>query len=605
MPQLALLRGVGDDAARKDYAFRETLTDRSEIEAVLRLLVELQSHASVRFSDTHTLQLRAELQDETSGAIGFRFSGLLGNSPFVIIAPGYNALYRIPVQRADLRVERDRQGESLLWIHAPNAIERVRSRRSFRMPIAQGLRVSFDHPLYPERRIDRPVLDLTHEGLSFASDASCSALQAGTDIPLMLIERENGDTIGLRAHVKSSRANDRNGALVIGCSVQATSAHEAERWRAACDELLFPNTRRGAAEVWSVYRDSGYFGLSDTLDGFDHLRPAYVEASRALASAPQLGCQTRWPAQGPAVATVTNLRLYPSCWFSYHLAVRPEKAIAVRAPEVLRELYRQYIEHCLALPGTRWQMAYVQHSAHWSMRVHVDIPRRYHATGEALIHDFRALQLRTVGASPRPRLEAPAQRVSAATDEELQSAMRALRTHRPAIYCEALEYGEDPAAFRLLALKRDWERHGMERDRELLIAWDDTPGFEDRVLAIGVVEAAQQGLHLFGLLDTLRIYALAPDGARAFDSVLDRARAWFRQRGRRSFCYLEEEGELHADGVDIKHMSRAMMTLLSAERLPEMLDHLYHETAKSASLTQSTRSSTRDAVGSTYATAAQ
>jgi hypothetical protein len=164
--------------------------------------------------------------------------------------------------------------------------------------------------------------------------------------------------------------------------------------------------------------------------------------------------------------------------------------------------------------------------------------------------------------------------VAVAGDQDIERAMRALSMRRSDIYCDALEYSRDPDRFRLLTLKRDWARSGMERERDLLVAKQD-----GAIVAVGVVEAAQPGLHLFGLLDTLRMYALAPDGARAFDGLLDGARAWFRQHNRRSFCYLEEEGELVADGADIKLMSRAIMTLLSTERLPEMLEHLHSETA--------------------------
>jgi len=447
--------------------------------------------------------------------------------PFVITASGYNAVYRVLVR--SMRVH-----EGRLTIGMPEAVERVRSRRSQRVCIAQGVRVSFDHPLFPEQRVVRPVLDMTHDGLSFAADDSCAALDAGVDIPFMILERPNGDVIGLKASIKNRRATDGDDALAYGCTIEAQGVLDRDRWRAACDELLFPHTRRGAAEVWSVYRESGYFGLSDTLDGFEHLRPSYIDASRALSSAPELGCQTSWPARGPAVATVTHLRLYPSCWFSYLLAVRPEQTVAMRASEALRELYRQYIEHCLTLPGGRWQMAYVQQSAHWSMRVHVDVPRRYHALGDSLVHDFRALQVRSVGAPAHSALRDRSIEARPASDLDVELAMQTLRTVRPTIYCEALEYHDDPGRFRLLAWKRDWARNRLERERDLFVAKDN-----GQIIAIGVVEAAQPGLHLFGLLDTLRMYSLAPGGERAFDSLLYNARAWFRQHNRRSFCYLE------------------------------------------------------------------
>jgi len=549
----------------RHYTFRETLREPSEIRAVLRLLVERGASATVDDAG-RIVRLHAESYDEAAGEVTFRMLGAPPRPPFVVVAPGYNAVYRLLVRSM-------RAGDERLCVALPDAVERVRSRRSQRVPVAEGLRVSFDHPLFPERRVVRPVLDLTHDGLAFAADNSCVALDAGIDIPFMLVERPTGEVIGLRARIQNRRATEDDDALAYGCTIEAHDERDADRWRATCEELLFPQTRRGAAEVWSVYRDSGYFGLSDTLDGFEHLRTSYVEASRALASAPELGCQTSWPAHGPAVATVTNLRLYPSTWFSYHLAVRPERAVALRASEVLRELYRQYIEHCIAQPGARWQMAYVQESAHWSMRVHVDVPRRYQDQGHALVRDFRALQVRSVGAA-RPAQSAGAFEVQSASDVEAHRALRSLRARLPAQYCDALEYDDDPDRFRLLAWKRTWSQSRLERDRDLLIATE-----HGVPVAAGVVEAAQPGLHLFGLLDTLRMYALAPAGERAFEALLDGARAWFRQHNRRSFCYLEEEGSLSTDGTDVKLMSRAMMTLLSIERLPEMLEHLHSETA--------------------------
>jgi hypothetical protein len=568
--------GHGDSEPddERDYVFRETLHEPAEIRAALRSLVERKATATVD-DGPRVVRLQVDGYDDGAAELTFRMLGAAPRPPFVIVASGYYARYRMLVRR--MRAE-----PGLLHIGLPEAIERVRSRRSHRVSIAEDLRVSFDHPLFPERRVVRPVLDLTHDGLSFAADSSCGALEAGIDIPFMLVERANGDVIGLRASIKNRRATGGRDALAFGCTIEAQGTRDAVRWRATCDELLFPNTRRGAAEVWSVYRESGYFGLSDTLDGFDHLRAQYVDASRALSSAPELGCQSSWPARGPAVATVTNLRLYPSCWFSYHLAVRPERAVATRVSEVLRELYRQYIEHSQTLPGARWQMAYVQHSAHWSMRVHVDVPRRYHARGDSLVHEFRALQVRTVGArgGQRPALLS----ATLASDLEVEQAMRAVRVRRPDSYCDALEYNPDPDRFRLITLKRAWAHSGMERERDLLVARND-----GAIVAVGVVEAAQPGLHLFGLLDTLRMYAVTPDGVHAFETLLDGARAWFRQHNRRSFCYLEEEGELVADGVDIKLMSRAMMTLLSTERLPEMLEQLHSETAMTPDPDSSTR----------------
>ena len=47
--------------------------------------------------------------------------------------------------------------------------------------------------------------------------------------------------------------------------------------------------------------------------------------------------------------------------------------------------------------------------------------------------------------------------------------------------------------------------------------------------ALAVVEVAELGVHIYGLLDCLRMYPLRPGGERAFASLLYEAWAFFRQ----------------------------------------------------------------------------
>jgi hypothetical protein len=545
------------------HAHREELEDETARSAALRFLVESAAVGTVE-TPRGPCKLTALRFDASSQELVWQRTGPLPATPFLITVEGYNTLYRIPVRSC--RAE----GEQLCSARPP-WIESVRSRRARRARAGDGVRIKFDHPLWPELRVERRLLDLTQRGLSFEASNARECVYPGLVIPRLMVETSDGDEIALRALVVSTRGGH---AASFGCEVSPAGVEDAARWLKLCEQRLFPGTRRGAAEVWSVYHASGYFGLSDTLEGaFDHLRADYVNASRALSAAPELGCQASWPASGRPTATVTNLRLTPSCWFSYHLAARPDEAMSARSADVLRDLYRQYIEHCLATAGARWQMAYVQHSAHWSMRVHVDIPRRYAARGEALVQEFRALEVRTVGRVAAPASSPCARRAEPAEREQL---LRRLQQTLPPIYFDALDYA--PERFCMEAFRAQWARHGLERDRELLVASE-----AGEPLAAGVVECAQPGLHLFGLLDTLRMYALSPAGERAFPSLLELARGWFRERGRRSFCYLEEQGRLAPDGRLIKHMSPAFLTLLSVERLPEMLEHLYLDTARTGS----------------------
>lgn len=556
------LAGAACEAAREGDAtpaHREQLEDEAGRAAALRFLVESASTGEVQTAQG-PCRLTALHFDPDSREVTWHCSGPAPAAPFLVLVEGYNALYRIPVPACHLEGERLRTAP-------PPWIETARSRRARRMRARAGMNVVFDHPLWPELRVRRALLDLSQRGVSFAALEARECVYPGLLIPRLVVETDAGESIALRAMVTSVRGDATPS---FGCEVSPASAEDAARWRSLCDQSLFPSTRRGAAEVWSVYHASGYFGLSETLEGaFDHLRADYMKAARALSGAPELGCQASWPAQGRPKATVTNLRLTPSCWFSYHLAAQPDETLAARSAQVLRDLYRQYIEHALATPGARWQMAYVQRTAHWSMRVHVDIPRRYTEGGGALVQEFRALEVRTVGRTDAPS-GAHARRASA---DERQQALRCLARTLSPIYVDALDYA--PERFAMEEFRALWARHGLERERELLIALD-----AGELVAAGVVECAEPGLHLFGLLDTLRLYALSSDGERAFPDLLQLAREWFRERGRRTFCYLEEQGQLAADGRLVKPLSPAFLTLLSVERLPEMLEQLHLETAR-------------------------
>lgn len=561
--------------------YREGSLSAAEVQAALRSLVALTARATV-YSGHARAELVALALDFDAGEPGemrWQLRGAVPEVPFAIRAIGRHAVYELAVTRA--RVEGD-----VLVIACPASFERVRARGMRRAIASPELKVTFDGP--NGVRCTRPLFDLSHAGLSFAADGEQALPAEPRVIDRLFVECPGGESIELRATITCRRVFSPRGQLGFGCRVVPASAGDAARWQRLCDEHLFAATRRGAADVWDVYRTSGYFALADTLSGsFEPLRAAYLRCTRALQAAPQLGCQANWPARGEARATVTNLLFYPECWQSFHLAAQPDQSLATRTPEMLRALYEHHLEHALAAGKPRLQMAYVQQNAHWSLRVHVDAIRRYVAQGEALIHEFRALELSTLAQLPRPTpaheqdagsragRQAVSVRVGSAAD--VRALMPRLREQLPALYSKALCY--DAEDFAIDELRREFARYGLERARDLLVA---TCG--DDVLAVGVVECAEPGLHLFGLLDTVRLYALEPGehGARAFPALLDAARAWFRARERRTFCYFEEQHPLTVDGRNVKLLGAAYLTLIATERLPEQLEAVYCETAEVA-----------------------
>jgi hypothetical protein len=160
--------------------------------------------------------------------------------------------------------------------------------------------------------------------------------------------------------------------------------------------------------------------------------------------------------------------------------------------------------------------------------------------------------------------------ISPAKPAEIGGLLRFLARSRPRPYVEALDLV--PERFDLASIKAIWGRAGLARERAVLIARRD-----QQPLAAAVVEAAEDGLHLFHLLDAVRLYPLAPGGEASFCSLLKEARSWYLRKGKEVFvCLLEGDTLLPTDLLEgLRDLGLADMSILSAELLPELLEHIH------------------------------
>jgi hypothetical protein len=93
--------------------------------------------------------------------------------------------------------------------------------------------------------------------------------------------------------------------------------------------------------------------------------------------------------------------------------------------------------------------------------------------------------------------------------------------------------------------------------------------------AWAVLEAAEEGLHLFGLFDCVRLYSLAPTGHHFFAPLLDYARHWYAQREKSSFTYLAEEDQaLVWNPSGMTDLGAADLLSISTELMPDFLEYL-------------------------------
>ncbi|HEX6242159.1 MAG TPA: PilZ domain-containing protein [Polyangiales bacterium] len=408
--------------------------------------------------------------------------------------------------------------------------------------------------------------DLSRTGLSFRVPQPAQPFRVGAtlDFGLLLSGQERGS---YRGSVRNVRTADDGADVVIGLSFERLSPQEQLALSTLLDTVLYPSTLGRARDVWNVFERSGYLHLSGKAPrDFDPLRAPFLRVARALEGAPEVGTIAHWPNKGSIQATVSHLKVYQSSWLLCQVSKAKAEGISADGRRGLWEMYLRIYEGAQSDKDTRWLLVYVQDSApRWSRELHVELPRRFLASGDACLLPFRALEIR-VDAGLRARAEeAAGVRVVRADYATACGAVRDLSRVRPAQYLDALDLTE--ARFALDGVRLCWERAGLERERQLLVAYEG-----DVRCALAVVETAEVGCHLYGLLDCLRMYPLRPGGERAFGSLLREAQRWFAARKRDSFVYLEEfPSALPVPDHAVRNLGGASLSILAVERMPELL----------------------------------
>ena len=188
--------------------------------------------------------------------------------------------------------------------------------------------------------------------------------------------------------------------MLAGYRVRPVAA-DAARWRAMVADELHPSTstaRTAAADVWSLYEESGYMRLSGKQPGeFGPAAEAVDHARARLGAVADLGCQVVWETPGSLpFATLHLQQTYAQTWMSFQLAKRPGGAPdGTPGRAVLRELHLRAYEHATLDPQLRWFVGYVQDSCSWSGMVHHGFPTRHQLSGEAACVPLHAYEIAT------------------------------------------------------------------------------------------------------------------------------------------------------------------------------------------------------------------
>ncbi|HEX2568391.1 MAG TPA: hypothetical protein VH877_02455 [Polyangia bacterium] len=545
---------------------QQEIVSGERIRTLLAMLASLDSQGLL-YRGRRAIPVRLEWVDTERNVLGWSCvdPSALGPPPYEIELVSYNSACRMNLSRAKL------EGETVVT-PLPDRLSRVRHRWHRRIPVEPGLMVSFEHPLWPE--LGSRVCEV--EDISFGGLRLCSGFRDGVypglRLPHIEVRTPQGEVIHLSGEVRHMAIE----AGACGLSVEALDEENRRRWIHLVEEQLCPSTctsENFTESLWELFTRSGYFSLAGRSAAyFDEIKKNFESLARRSTLMPQLVCQTVWPSERGAEGTASFLKAYQYSWMGHQVARRPGKPPAgVTDPgQILRDLYLRGIEHMQSDLDFRWIVAYVEPTVPWIEKAHLRFVPQHQDSGEALSMSMRMMNAYCDEPSGQtPESSGAGLDIGPATAEELALLCETLRRTRPACYREALDLVED--RIEMKAINSAWNRFGLERERQVLVARRD--GWP---LAAAVLELGQLGTNLFRLLDASRIVPLDRNAKRAYVPLLDAARTWYADRGRRSFLYLREDDDWsYAEAARLHDLSEPTLWIISAQLVPEYLEYLF------------------------------
>lgn len=489
---------------------------------------------------------------------------------------GLLSLFRFELEIHDLV-------DGRLLTKIPRHIERIRHRAERR--VIAPTEVSLRYRTRDHRPIFRELHDVSRNGLSFNVSASRDVIAPGAQIRDAVVDWQGRLRVRVNLTVRHVSEDFGEGRRVAGATLTFISDEDAEHWHAEVGALLDPRTKIGGTwtnDIWELYDKSGYFSLSSKqVRDFEPLRLPFVEASRKLGRAPQLGAQIVWPSARGVEASVSVVSLNHHAIFLYHVARRhgnPPEGTTGRT--ILYDIYERALTWIHRSPFARWLVVWVQDAGQFSKRLHLDFVSRNADNVHACVVPFRALEIPTqIETTSQSRLialkdgaatERATWSVRPAQVDELLRIGRACQELFPAPLVEALALAP-PFERRWDA----WDDTALLRGRDVVVA-----EYDGKVCAAAILECAEDGIHLFGLLDVLRIIPLGTWDQEAANALVHYARRLFAQLGKSMFVYAcdakipREDWPQDATDLGLTHCT----VMSTAELLPQLTEHAWELT---------------------------
>jgi hypothetical protein len=408
-------------------------------------------------------------------------------------------------------------------------------RDSLRLPTlhGEGLLVSFPHHRTDGLRRARLVQDVSDQGLSFPLASGQDLLLPGDRLDDLRVELPTG-AVSTRAVIRSVAPREGAGGLTCGIELlDFEGAADRRRWERYLFSRAYPRTVDEGPDLagmaWQMLDSSGYLDLWTRAEDRERLFRRFHH-------------QWRWPSAAPShlivlreqsrhAGTFATSRLYPRTWLLHSLGV--DKDARRRHGAVLdlaRELYAAMLRLLKGETQGRFFALFVQKDKRWTDLLYGGFVRTLPADAPSVYDEYALYKCRT-GEEPAP-LPADAARwgVREADPGELAAVARRLRGLLTPLEVEAYSYGEDEIDLGSFSAE---DPAGLRRS--VLVARD-----EDGPAAALVLESGSEGVNVFGLLNSCRIFFLRPVPDRAevrgiSGALLAAAREAYRARDVREF----------------------------------------------------------------------
>lgn len=556
--------------------WKENIRQPDRILRIWEALVSRRCRGVARAEDGQRVEVNAAYLDRYGERVGLEFHGEVPEAPFALEVFGYSSVLTFEVRQVE-------EAGGFVMVPLPKEMVRFRHRWLRRAPVSSECTLRFSHPLWPEVQVQRPVLDISYEGLSCVTEPGEDLLYPGMRLPELQVEMPGRAPVTLRAEVRNISTTPRG--RRCGMYVTPASMDQVLQWRQLVEEQMHPNTRVAGEwneASWELFERSGYFHLSGKDPSkFEALKAQWFDTQARLETTARLGYRVVRPMERDSKeveASFSVLKPYTGTWLGHQLARQKPRAANGAKPRssrhALRDTYLRCYEPAQIDPEVKWLITYYEAHVRWTRFTQFDFVSWYEHTGQACLFPFRLMEGDATREWPAP----PAGlELAEPTAEERAQLLQVIEKTRPIAYREALDLV--PERLDLASIKRDWAEARLTRERELLVARRD-----GKPLAMAVLESAHPGLNLFNVLDGVRLFALGGDEASdeiqdAFLALLGAAASWYRARGRQVFVhYLESEHPAYAERAALADLDEGKLWIVSANLLPEYIEHLCEAT---------------------------